>query len=1167
MKRLLVVACILSMLSTRTFAQAPGSFQNVIPVSTVSPEAASLGKFGNIPVSYATGVPSVNIPIYEINVGGIKIPLSLDYHGGGVRVDEVSSSVGTSWALSGIGILSRNMIGLADESGGTGYLYSPSPDSLVNYYAGAGSYGATIDNGYAQFIYDVRDNKRETEPDVFSYTLNGSSGKFIYRRDGTTMQIPVTNNRIERISGNNFKITDENGMVYIFDQQEQTQMVSASATGPGTYVSSWRLSKMVAPNSVDTIYYTYAGVVGSTEHFWNFTYTFGSNPTYENYSLTMRDATGENSSVTTTAHVWQLYPTQIDWRGGRIVFKNASDRLDRPSDLRLDSVKVYSKVSGAYQLVKSIKLFQSYFYSNPTNLTTPDYRNYRLRLDSVAFVPVAGNLPSQKYTMVYNTSPIAPNESFAQDIWGYNNGQYTNASLMPRQSILWNGIYNPIGEANMDPDTLGTSMQACMLQSITYPTKGKSVFTFEPHSYPLNYQSTVQHSIGCDAYGSVQLTDTTRFTVTSTQSNFAYLATLTAYNYPDVTNRPQITMIDQNTGQTIFIVNNVSNPSQAYNTGTLALSLTTGHTYQIVTNIYTTNPNVSATCHVSWTEPISGIAIRKGGGLRVSSIINYDNNGNFINKERYQYGDYGTGLLLTPANYLLLNYETTFFQLGYSTEQSGNQNGFGALLFAISPTAAIYHQKSIYPATQFSGSPVVYSSVTKYDMDNSGNVNGKSVYSYNTFQDQVNTLPSDFSDPSYRAYFKADSTSIGIWLIGNDWKNGFMNKESTYRSNGSTYTPVHIKQYNYQVYRPETIQCVKIKPLYIKQGTYETVPDTFNTKFNLAGNIGGKLHFFIGKVPASTGAMLLQSESDTTFDSSGNKVVAVHNNYYDDLTHTLPTRKETFNSKGEDMVDFIKYPHDLAVTGNVYQTMLNRNIVSPTVRFIQRKNTMQVDSTNVNYYDWNGNGTLLLEKSVDANTLSNPMERRLNLDKYDQYGNILQQEKAKAPNMSYQWGYYSQYPVAKVANAPVNDIFYDSFEEGNGTSTLNDSKTGHYSFSGSYSKTLTGLDTGKYILSYWSKAAGVWVLNFNNNIHVTGNSYSIILSGPIDDVRFYPATAQMSTYTYDPQIGMTSATDVKGEVTYYEYDGFQRLITIRDKDKNVLKHFDYHYQTSTFIPK
>jgi YD repeat-containing protein len=37
-------------------------------------------------------------------------------------------------------------------------------------------------------------------------------------------------------------------------------------------------------------------------------------------------------------------------------------------------------------------------------------------------------------------------------------------------------------------------------------------------------------------------------------------------------------------------------------------------------------------------------------------------------------------------------------------------------------------------------------------------------------------------------------------------------------------------------------------------------------------------------------------------------------------------------------------------------------------------------------------------------------------------------------------------------------------------------------------------------------------------------------------------------------------TDAKGLTTTYEYDGFQRLMNIKDKDRNIVKHMDYHYQ-------
>ena len=59
-----------------------------------SPNAYSLGKYGDIPVSYHTGVPEISIPIYSLTDKDVTTNISLSYHGSGIKVDEVASWVG-----------------------------------------------------------------------------------------------------------------------------------------------------------------------------------------------------------------------------------------------------------------------------------------------------------------------------------------------------------------------------------------------------------------------------------------------------------------------------------------------------------------------------------------------------------------------------------------------------------------------------------------------------------------------------------------------------------------------------------------------------------------------------------------------------------------------------------------------------------------------------------------------------------------------------------------------------------------------------------------------------------------------------------------------------------------------------------------------------------------
>lgn len=104
-----------------------GQPNNVKAPTFPSPNAASLGKYGDIPVSYHTGVPNISIPIYTVTQGSLSLPISLSYHSSGLKVDEVASNVGLGWSLNAGGMITRSVNGGPDEGVSSGVIDGMSP--------------------------------------------------------------------------------------------------------------------------------------------------------------------------------------------------------------------------------------------------------------------------------------------------------------------------------------------------------------------------------------------------------------------------------------------------------------------------------------------------------------------------------------------------------------------------------------------------------------------------------------------------------------------------------------------------------------------------------------------------------------------------------------------------------------------------------------------------------------------------------------------------------------------------------------------------------------------------------------------------------------------------------------------------------------------------------
>jgi YD repeat-containing protein len=138
----------------------------------------------------------------------------------------------------------------------------------------------------------------------------------------------------------------------------------------------------------------------------------------------------------------------------------------------------------------------------------------------------------------------------------------------------------------------------------------------------------------------------------------------------------------------------------------------------------------------------------------------------------------------------------------------------------------------------------------------------------------------------------------------------------------------------------------------------------------------------------------------------------------------------------------------------------------------------------------------------------------------------------------------------------TKEFFYQGFEEGNATNSGN-AHTGNGYYTGNYSVNFALPNSRSYVMQWWNLVNGVWIFNEQQ---YTG---PVNLTGSVDDIRVFPSDAQMSSFSYNPLVGVTGETDPSGRTVTSEYDGFSRLNITRDNDKNILKKICYSYAGQT----
>ena len=130
-------------------------------VAMPAPNAASLGRYGDVPVSHYTGVPRIEVPIYTLEEGPLTLPVFLSYHARGIKVAEIASWAGAGWTLQAGGMISRTVLGYPDERSPYGYYFN----------------GENLNGSSQELIQLLEGEEIDTEPDIFAFSIPGYSGR------------------------------------------------------------------------------------------------------------------------------------------------------------------------------------------------------------------------------------------------------------------------------------------------------------------------------------------------------------------------------------------------------------------------------------------------------------------------------------------------------------------------------------------------------------------------------------------------------------------------------------------------------------------------------------------------------------------------------------------------------------------------------------------------------------------------------------------------------------------------------------------------------------------------------------------------------------------------------------------------------------------------------
>lgn len=1125
MKKIIIPIGILLMMGT-VHAQQPGAsttdpsrFQpNIFPPS---PEAFKLGSYGNTPVGMFTGTPNIDVPIMGFTAGNINVPIQINYSSNGIKVDELSGKAGLGWKFIAGGVITRVIRAIPDEDGqNPGHFVNPPDLDSLN-----------IEDGKVrEFLQNATSGGVDSEPDMYYANFGGVSLSFVFDKWGKPRILSLKNAVIEGTSGgSSFTIILENGVKYLFDQKETTtnRVFGGGHSIPSINVTAWYLSKITDTNGLEVnLEYEADETNGISAKSQTMSFTIPG------ASYSVKDSNGNcMNGVAVSPYIPPAVSHMQAINGKRLtrIYSN------RPmfGEIQLTYQKLFdddaAQINEVKKTINSV-VIESYSFSF---IKTPS-------LDRAYLEKIVDNKSGKKYLFEYITPSLIPQRlSYSRDKWGYFNGK-ANTNLIPALPDV--SLIKEVSYPGADQEVDIVKTQAGLLAKIIYPTGGFTMIKYEPNTIkdtriyksPKTAKQLKVWSTS-DQGSTDKPTDTVTFYNEMAQN--MYVSLRGDFNSNDCDSaedtgfhhKATISGTKEN-GQSLFappggLCPGWPNPSPGTQVGTTVRgnSVTC---FSVPQGMVTFNLHVAFRCttgssFINYALPdIIKIENVPVGGSRVAqTITTYENASSTPITISYKYDaadNFSTGVLVRPPYFIDFttsgelcigsNYDFPLVHLSSDNVRSLNAthpNLFYEQVTEYRNGGSIVHEYST--STDIYGNIRGGADIVSSPWTNRGWLNGKELTT--TYYDSTNT-PLKKVENNFVEDVKKRSTIIGLSLR--------KNYELTYIQAPVRKCSIHDVNIKYSDYECTTNhqhtwydgKCINAGASNILRTTYdECYGKPTGTEFihnNIVGNISIVQYKNISRFD------YLQSQKTTDF-LNGTAVKTETQYFYDNPQHYQSTGQLTIGSDNSRQLTGYTYAHEENNTN-----MLAANMVGIPLQTETKENGKFISKVKTIYGKNAQTNNFVLPVSVQKYDQDNSSAAKtiIKYDQYDANGNLLQYTTKGGIPTSIIWGYNSTLPIARIEGATYQEAF--------------------------------------------SLAADI-IAKSNEDVDAA-REQALMISQDTFRESFATKKYRVTTYTYDPLIGVTGIIPPTGIREYYKYDSSNRLQSIVDVNNNILKEFNYNYK-------